>query len=873
MLPVLPTQRPASAAAQSTSSSLVSFSQKPVSNNNSNNSNNKHHSQKLQRQNNSDSSRRPLTSSSISTSASASATHGNNGRHRQPASKNAAVPAVTTVEQPLSFAAQADRLAHRPKAWLRSLHDCDEGHYATPTAPVPSTTNLPPSSSTSSSLSFPSLSLPSSLPLSTGWSAVTIRAEDVDRLRPSAPLPATLLPYSGKRADLCLFCAAVVPVGAQLIHCRTCSSLAHASCIARSEQFRRPDTMHHLPRCDSTDWSAWMEMNNSTDNYLTTNNDHAMNDDNNNNQLQQKQWITRSISRDTWQSPSFDADEDSAVGGDRALTVAVGAQRRRSMVRMRADSFSSRNSPPARTTSPTAAAVWASSSSVSLRNRPATATAAADALDRRRQTGPPLSPIRVSDPHTAYLAREMGHWQCHFCLYEHRSYNDVLQEQFRQAKLQHKQLKSLLTIQSFMRMLPFRLRFRRFKRGIHVFQQWLRERWKRRIVELEYLNQKYAYRIRLNDLKMIVKVSSNNSSNSGNNTVHNVVEFPSLSHPNSIGNISCERYEKHVLRCKAITAAVDNHCRNSHQSNNKTSNNSNNSSSNNNSHNPSHDQAVDANEPTRFLDFLAMGPQETSSYAKSVSGGQNVSRGSYFLTVTLCHPDDGNQPHHPQYLRYDLQLKETGVVKDLTTRKLAAMGYNLKHHSGAEWKQILDRHQIVHLSVVNPYLLIPFTSAMVELRLTVSQVKDWPKSVVCGQAVHSLRSFLLGKRVASFHQTVEPVVRELLLPTNDDGELLKISLPLTAKSSTSSSLSSYKGSVPSKGRPPLHMDMSSPAIQRKEIPNAFAQMFVTWTVLPVSTADHNHYGPLTMGLIPPLRSTDRKEYWCVLIDGCVASYK
>ena len=76
-----------------------------------------------------------------------------------------------------------------------------------------------------------------------------------------------------------------------------------------------------------------------------------------------------------------------------------------------------------------------------------------------------------------------------------------------------------------------------------------------------------------------------------------------------------------------------------------------------------------------------------------------------------------------------------------------------------------------------PYILIPFVTAETLLRITISEVTDWPKAKVCGQIEMPIFHNLLWRRASSHVHDFSNQVGWHDLPTHGDGSVLTLMLP------------------------------------------------------------------------------------------------
>jgi hypothetical protein len=149
----------------------------------------------------------------------------------------------------------------------------------------------------------------------------------------------------------------------------------------------------------------------------------------------------------------------------------------------------------------------------SLMRQPTAAYAGLD-LTNRPNTAPSLSALS-NDPFTQsreyettviaiqdeYTAKDLR-WLCEFCQKDMIINKLYFEMKHREQIFNYNRFIACLRLQSFFRMGVQVLKYRRFRRGVIIFQQMIRMRKFAKMAEQERINQRYMFKIRIHDLKI-----------------------------------------------------------------------------------------------------------------------------------------------------------------------------------------------------------------------------------------------------------------------------------------------------------------------------------------------------------------------------------
>lgn len=164
------------------------------------------------------------------------------------------------------------------------------------------------------------------------------------------------------------------------------------------------------------------------------------------------------------------------------------------------------------------------------------------------------------------------------------------------------------------------------------------------------------------------------------------------------------------------------------------------------------------------------------------------------------------------------------------------------------------------------YVLSPACVAEISMRMTISQVLDWPRAEVLGQSEVDLFHYMLWKRVSTYVQDFKMRVPWENLPSSSDGSVLVLSLPRPEAVVKKQG----GGMLPSADARP-----NSPVKQSKKDAKKANYIiqggFATWTVIPFTDQSANQYGQL-VALAGPTLDSARKRLWFVLVDAVLYIY-
>ena len=186
-----------------------------------------------------------------------------------------------------------------------------------------------------------------------------------------------------------------------------------------------------------------------------------------------------------------------------------------------------------------------------------------------------------------------------------------------------------------------------------------------------------------------------------------------------------------------------------------------------------------------MVNLLRIEHQFAPSYCDPCSTAKRP-KGEMMMSVSIHQVlEDGLDVGRQEY-RIDIPLVADGPANRIIARRGKGGGSAQLHKSGAhedldndEVKELARDYRVRTYRVAQnrPYILIPFITAETLLRITLSEVTDWPKARVCGQIETPIFHYLLWKRMASYVDDFQNPVGWHNLPNHSDGSALTLVLP------------------------------------------------------------------------------------------------
>jgi hypothetical protein len=168
------------------------------------------------------------------------------------------------------------------------------------------------------------------------------------------------------------------------------------------------------------------------------------------------------------------------------------------------------------------------------------------------------------------------------------------------------------------------------------------------------------------------------------------------------------------------------------------------------------------------------------------------------------------------------------------------------------------------------YILTPACSAEITMRLTLSEIADWPKAIIKGQTELDLFGYMLWKRCTSYVQDFTMYVPWENMPVSGDGSVLNLQLPRDKPVQVGSSgrnLSSSK--LPSANDNPNSPTRVSRTLAK--VNYVLRGGFTTWSILPFTDMSDQMYGQL-FALGSASLASVRRRMWFVLADRVLYVY-
>lgn len=308
---------------------------------------------------------------------------------------------------------------------------------------------------------------------------------------------------------------------------------------------------------------------------------------------------------------------------------------------------------------------------------------------------------------------------------------------------------------------------------------------------------------------------------------------------------------------------------------------------------------------------------------------QSHLRGMLILTVTVHEyeelAEDLASSRMTQLHRIDVPLRRISRPEKVTPSLLAALGVNPSELKDEALEQLTKHYQLVDYAPVRPYLLFPGVPTNVVVKMILSQVTEFPHSLMLGKTVVDARENVLWKHVGVFLQGLQPAVwvdvpmiedvnnnvalfnqfhrRNSVLHASVEGSHVKnYARPLTPIKGILSRQESQH-SVPGRGLGRQDSQRSVKGISRQDSQHSqlsgFGRLqrtdsqhsalahdtkkkttdpghvnvsgFVAWSILPFTDDDENHAGFLEVRSQYDLVTAFRK-HWAILIDRALMIY-
>lgn len=131
-------------------------------------------------------------------------------------------------------------------------------------------------------------------------------------------------------------------------------------------------------------------------------------------------------------------------------------------------------------------------------------------------------------------------------------------------------------------------------------------------------------------------------------------------------------------------------------------------------------------------------------YAATFNKAASVPRGDLFVTVAITEtrPEGAENRVAKQYYRFDIPLRQDGKPVRLTPNRLEIMGCsNFGDLTKNDLQIISENYRIIPFSLPRPYILLPSCVRNSTIKLTLSEMYEWPKAVCCGQAMEPVCMF------------------------------------------------------------------------------------------------------------------------------------
>eukprot|EP01038_Epipyxis_sp_PR26KG_P006714 gene6714-9207_t len=456
-------------------------------------------------------------------------------------------------------------------------------------------------------------------------------------------------------------------------------------------------------------------------------------------------------------------------------------------------------------------------------------------------------------PQSGYTAKDIK-WTCSFCENEVTSTNNYRELSYKKKLYYYGLLLAILRMQSFLRMVHQRKIFVSLVRSAITLQRVFRLKKLKRQQELEQINSKYCFRLRLHDIFMLIKNENNPHFVKQNDTIGSTHAASSPKHAPAIPDIS-NHLPMHIIG-DMVSSTFDKIFGPNHQF---------------------FPPPVIAEKDQEMIDYVSIGHVEGPvTFAKTYKSLQIPHKGSLFLTVSVhekidldLFPDQFRK-NNLQVIRFDLPLK---LVHSVSKLKISILKNQLGYSSldTHEFEKLAKHYTMASYSTAKPYLLIPYTIAHSEVRLTLSEVYEWPKCTIIGQFSYPLQYPITKKRCLTLTQSLSPKFNHTDIPQDDGGKVMFMTRSHQTQAQTLSnevdSNNTVNSTTHSYAKPLTHDGLMNDNINNKakDYNLELNESFITYTLMTIGYSDVNEMGYMNM-LNQEIASSTKKKVWCILVD-------
>ena len=278
-------------------------------------------------------------------------------------------------------------------------------------------------------------------------------------------------------------------------------------------------------------------------------------------------------------------------------------------------------------------------------------------------------------------------------------------------------------------------------------------------------------------------------------------------------------------------------------------------------------------ENKEMISLLKLDHEHAPSYTEPANLSKRP-KGTLFLTISLHqileHGFNGKQEY-----RIDIPLEQEDQPSKIYVRKGRAGSPQIQKFGAHQsmdpdlFSQIEKEYKMTKYFPANnrSYVLVPACTAEINIRMTISEVQDWPKAIVRGQSELNLFYYMIWKRCSSHLQDFSNEIRWENLPSSSDGSVLSLQMPPQAAQSNKYLDRSSRLTMPS------NRSQEAKKVGKSASENGYKIKggFLTWTILPFSDSSDNHYGQLHSLNTGSIDSA-RRRIWIIIVDKILHIY-
>jgi len=434
-------------------------------------------------------------------------------------------------------------------------------------------------------------------------------------------------------------------------------------------------------------------------------------------------------------------------------------------------------------------------------------------------------------------------WQCPFCLETIQRRNQHANLKYLGLRHKYEQAKAAIRLQSFFRMVARRAKYLKGRLVALTLQRRLRSKmfWKRK--QREENRKKRPFRLQIHSLKAFIHYSCR-----GLDHYEEFPELPKDMGPIKVGEIVAHLYDQFV------------------------------------SGNDEEEEVKVEEKSETVCHFLAKEkPPFPPTYLKTYNLIKPIPKGSFICTVTiLCNSSGSGGDTSRQIGRIDFPvvMAKGAYLQRITPEMLPDLGISIdpndtENYSLSRNNRLCEEFRIATLTPIKSNLImIPACNSFCTIKITLSQISKYPKTLFVGQCEQNINPFLMWKKSASWYHPLSSNVDSVDFPQADTDSRIDVRERVQSKATKK---------VPHYCKPTLHIsgmdeedvwaggyedkndddDEDHPRLDSRD--SAFGGL-VHWSLRAVSFEGLDEAGDIYFCSTGQVSTSDKRKCWAVIID-------